>query len=57
MSSLPFEDDALPLSLRRTRRVHRKLPKQFRDMLPELPLPLRKGYIRKWVSIEKAENR
>jgi len=40
MSSLPFEDDALPLSLRRTQRVHRKLPKRFRDMLPEPPLPL-----------------
>lgn len=40
MGSLPFEDDALPLSLQRTRRVCRRLLKQFRDMLPEPPLLL-----------------
>ena len=40
MSSLPFKDDALPLSLRQTRRVHWKLLKRFRDMLPEPPPPL-----------------
>ena len=34
------EDDTLPLSIRRTRRVNRRLPKRFRDMLPEPPLPL-----------------
>ena len=34
------EDDILPLSLRRTRRTNRRLPKRFRDILPEPPLPL-----------------
>ena len=33
------EDDTLPLSIRRTRRANRRLPKRFRDMLPEPPLP------------------
>ena len=34
------EDDNMPLSIRRTRRNNRRLPKRFRDMLPEHPLPL-----------------
>ena len=34
------EHDTLPLSIRRTRRANRRLPKRFRDMLPEPPLPL-----------------
>ena len=33
-------EDTLPLSLRRTRRTNRQLPKRFQDMLPEPPLPL-----------------
>jgi len=40
MSSLPFEDDVLPLLLQQTRRVHHRLLKRFRDMLPEPPPPL-----------------
>ncbi|KAF9233087.1 hypothetical protein BU15DRAFT_66894 [Melanogaster broomeanus] len=40
-SSAPsFEDDSLPLSLCRTRRLNRQLPQHFRDMLPEPPMPL-----------------
>ena len=34
------EDDTLPLAIRRTQRVNRRLPKRFRDILPEPPLPL-----------------
>ena len=34
------EDDTLPLSIRRTQRANRRLPKRFQDMLPEPPLPL-----------------
>lgn len=34
------EDNILPLSIRRTRRANRRLPKRFRDVLPEPPLPL-----------------
>ena len=34
------DNSSLPLSLRRTRRVHRRLPKRFRDILPEPPKPL-----------------
>ena len=34
------EDETLPLSIRRTRRINRRLPKRFRDILPEPPLPL-----------------
>ena len=34
------EDDTLPLSIRRARRTNRRLPKRFRDMLPEPLLPL-----------------
>ena len=34
------EDDTVPLSIRRTHRANRRLPKHFRDMLPEPPLPL-----------------
>ena len=33
-------DDDLPLAQRRSRRTNRRLPLQFRDMLPEPPLPL-----------------
>ena len=33
-------EDTLSLSLRRTQRTNRQLPKRFRDMLPEPPLPL-----------------
>ena len=40
MGSPPFQDDALPLSLRRTRQDCRRLPKRYRDMLPEPPPPL-----------------
>jgi len=36
-SSLPCQDDSLPLSLWQTRWVHRRLPKRFRDMIPEPP--------------------
>ena len=40
-SEYTYQDDgSLLLSLRRTRRVHRRLPKRFRDMLPEPPRPL-----------------
>ena len=39
-SVVQAEDDTLPLSIRRTRRANRRLPKRFRDMLPEAPLPL-----------------
>ena len=39
-SSLLCQDDSLPLSLQRTRQVHRRLPKRFRDMIPEPPQPL-----------------
>ena len=40
-SSLLCQNDVpLPLSLRRTRRVHRRLPKRFRDILPEPPRAL-----------------
>ena len=39
-SSTGPEDENLPLSLRRTRRTLRRLPKRFRDMLPEPPPPL-----------------
>ena len=34
------EDETLPLSIRRTRRMNRRLPKRFWDILPEPPLPL-----------------
>ena len=34
------EDNTLPLAIRRTQRVNRRLPKRFRDILPEPPLPL-----------------
>ena len=40
MGPLPFQDDTLPLSLRQSRWDHWRLLKQFRDMLPEPPLPL-----------------
>ncbi|KIJ57630.1 hypothetical protein HYDPIDRAFT_34927 [Hydnomerulius pinastri MD-312] len=39
-SSIPRqEDDSLPLSLWRSRRLNRRLPQRFRDMLPEPPMP------------------
>ena len=34
------DSPSLPLSLRRTRRSNRRLPKRYRDMLPELHMPL-----------------
>ena len=37
---MQVEDDTLPLSIHRTRRINRRLPKCFRDILPEPPLPL-----------------
>ena len=33
-------EDNAPLSICRSRRVNRRLPKRFRDMLPEPPMPL-----------------
>ena len=42
-SGMVQAEDTLPLSLRRTRRTNCQLPKRFRDMLPEPPLPLPQG--------------
>ena len=38
--TVQVEDDTLPLSICRAQRTNRRLPKRFRDMLPEPLLPL-----------------
>ena len=37
---MQVDDENMPLSIRRTRRSNWRLPKHFRDLLPEPPLPL-----------------